>query len=163
MKNENFEIVLNPQNGTIKCITVPYDDAKMNWCLDDASWGQVRYESDMSSPWRRRVKSILELVSFEETEANSQGIYENQDIRVIVSRSFSKNGNLCERYVVKNLRDDELFLEHGALGIELPFNEESQDTENIKDVRKILESDHFGLEKVKERIIEYLSVLKESR
>ena len=44
--------------------------------------------------------------------------------------------------------------------LDLPFNEESEDTDKIKDVRKILESDHFGLEKVKERIIEYLSVLK---
>ena len=44
--------------------------------------------------------------------------------------------------------------------LDLPFNEESEDTDKIADVRKILESDHFGLEKVKERIIEYLSVLK---
>ncbi len=44
--------------------------------------------------------------------------------------------------------------------LDVPFNKESKDTEKIVDVRKILESDHFGLEKVKERIIEYLSVLK---
>ncbi|MBO5888964.1 MAG: endopeptidase La, partial [Clostridia bacterium] len=44
--------------------------------------------------------------------------------------------------------------------LDVPFNEESKDTEKISDLRKVLESDHFGLEKVKERIIEYLSVLK---
>ncbi len=44
--------------------------------------------------------------------------------------------------------------------LDVPFTEESKDTEKIKDLRKVLEDDHFGLEKVKERIIEYLSVLK---
>ncbi len=44
--------------------------------------------------------------------------------------------------------------------LDVPFTEESEDTEKISDLRKVLEADHFGLEKVKERIIEYLSVLK---
>ena len=44
--------------------------------------------------------------------------------------------------------------------LDLPFTEESVDTEDINDCQKILESDHFGLDKVKNRIIEYLAVLK---
>ncbi len=44
--------------------------------------------------------------------------------------------------------------------LDVPFNLESKDTEKITDLRKVLEKDHFGLTKVKERIIEYLSVLK---
>ena len=44
--------------------------------------------------------------------------------------------------------------------LDLPFNEESKDRESIADARKILEDDHYGLEKIKERIIEYLAVLK---
>ncbi|MEJ6589851.1 MAG: endopeptidase La [Crocinitomicaceae bacterium] len=44
--------------------------------------------------------------------------------------------------------------------IELPWNEYSKDNLNLKRSRKILERDHFGLEKVKERIMEYLAVLK---
>ena len=44
--------------------------------------------------------------------------------------------------------------------LDIPFNEESVDTEKLLDCKKILESDHFGLEKVKERILEYLAVLK---
>ena len=42
----------------------------------------------------------------------------------------------------------------------LPFNEQTKDTEDLNEAIKILNSDHFGLEKVKERIIEYLAVLK---
>jgi ATP-dependent Lon protease len=44
--------------------------------------------------------------------------------------------------------------------LDLPWNEFSKDNLNLKRSRKILERDHFGLEKVKERIIEYLAVLK---
>ena len=43
---------------------------------------------------------------------------------------------------------------------QLPFNEVTVDTENLKDAKEILDSDHFGLEKVKQRIVEYISVLK---
>ena len=44
--------------------------------------------------------------------------------------------------------------------VDLPWNEFSKDNLNLKRARKILERDHFGLEKVKERIMEYLAVLK---
>lgn len=44
--------------------------------------------------------------------------------------------------------------------ISLPWNESTKDTLDIKKARKILNEDHFGLEKVKQRIIEYLAVRK---
>ena len=44
--------------------------------------------------------------------------------------------------------------------IELPWTEETKDTENILDAKKILDEDHYGLEKVKTRITEYLAVLQ---
>ncbi|MDB4649016.1 endopeptidase La [Crocinitomicaceae bacterium] len=44
--------------------------------------------------------------------------------------------------------------------VDLPWNEYSKDNLDLKRARKILERDHFGLEKVKERIMEYLAVLK---
>jgi ATP-dependent Lon protease len=44
--------------------------------------------------------------------------------------------------------------------IELPWNEYTKDNFDLKRAKKILDSDHSGLDKVKERIIEYLAVLK---
>lgn len=44
--------------------------------------------------------------------------------------------------------------------LDLPFNEVSKDRESLLDAEAILEADHYGLEKVKERIVEYLAVLK---
>ncbi len=42
---------------------------------------------------------------------------------------------------------------------ELPFNFSTQDTADLKKAMEILDKDHFGLQKVKQRIIEYLAVL----
>ncbi len=42
---------------------------------------------------------------------------------------------------------------------ELPFNDFTTDTEDLKLAKEVLDSDHFGLEKVKQRIVEYLAVL----
>ena len=44
--------------------------------------------------------------------------------------------------------------------LELPWNIFTTDNFDLKNVSKILEKDHFGLEKVKERILEHLAVLK---
>ncbi len=44
--------------------------------------------------------------------------------------------------------------------LDLPFNEETVDTDDLMEAKKVLDSDHFGLDKVKERIVEYLAVLK---
>lgn len=46
------------------------------------------------------------------------------------------------------------------LMLDLPWDEYSEDNLDLKRARKILERDHYGLEKVKERILEYLAVLK---
>ncbi len=44
--------------------------------------------------------------------------------------------------------------------LELPWGEYSADKFDLRNAQKILDRDHFGLEKVKERIIEHLAVLK---
>lgn len=44
--------------------------------------------------------------------------------------------------------------------ISLPWSVKTQDVLNIHKAKQILDEDHYGLEKVKERVIEYLAVLK---
>ena len=44
--------------------------------------------------------------------------------------------------------------------LELPWNTKTVETDDIEVARKMLDEDHFGLEKVKERVIEYLAVRK---
>ncbi len=44
--------------------------------------------------------------------------------------------------------------------LDLPWNEFTKDNFNLKHAESVLEEDHYGLEKVKERILEHLAVLK---
>ncbi|MDD4425061.1 MAG: endopeptidase La [Mariniphaga sp.] len=44
--------------------------------------------------------------------------------------------------------------------VELPWNEYTLDNFDLKNAQKVLDEDHYGLEKVKERILEHLAVLK---
>ena len=44
--------------------------------------------------------------------------------------------------------------------VELPWNEYTKDNFDLKRAQKVLDKDHFGLDKVKERILEHLAVLK---
>ncbi|MEG1738797.1 MAG: endopeptidase La, partial [Odoribacter sp.] len=44
--------------------------------------------------------------------------------------------------------------------LDLPWNHYSTDNLDLNHAKKVLDADHFGLEKVKERILEYLAVLK---
>ena len=44
--------------------------------------------------------------------------------------------------------------------IELPWQRFTEDKHDIVDARRVLDEDHYGLDKVKKRIIEYLAVLK---
>lgn len=42
--------------------------------------------------------------------------------------------------------------------LELPWDKVSKDNKNLKEAREILEADHYGLDKVKERVLEFLAV-----
>lgn len=42
--------------------------------------------------------------------------------------------------------------------LELPWNKTSRDNKNLKNAEQILNADHYGLEKVKERMLEFLAV-----
>ncbi len=44
--------------------------------------------------------------------------------------------------------------------LDLPWGKSTTDTLDLKRARKVLAQDHYGLEKVKERIVEYLAVLR---
>ncbi len=53
-----------------------------------------------------------------------------------------------------------VMMNYVELLLELPWGEFTLDDLDLENARKILDNDHFGLDKVKDRIIEYLAVLK---
>jgi ATP-dependent Lon protease len=59
--------------------------------------------------------------------------------------------------------DYSIQLNYLELLLDLPWSEFTKDNFDLKRAQRILDKDHFGLEKVKQRIIEYLAVLKLKR
>ncbi len=49
---------------------------------------------------------------------------------------------------------------HLDLMLELPWGEVTEDQYDLKKAKKVLDNDHYGMDKVKERLLEYLAVLK---
>ncbi len=76
-----------------------------------------------------------------------------------VGKAFSKE---LDRLLRMNpaTPDYSVSLNYAELLLELPWDEFSKDNFDLKRAKKVLDADHFGLEKVKERILEYLAVLK---
>ncbi|TNE81391.1 MAG: endopeptidase La [Bacteroidetes bacterium] len=56
--------------------------------------------------------------------------------------------------------DYSIYLNYLQLLLDLPWNEFTKDNFDLKKARQVLDRDHFGLDKVKDRILEYLAVLK---
>ena len=83
------------------------------------------------------------------------------------SKKWTKEvGDNFEKELARLRRMNPQMAEYGVqrnyleLMLELPWGEFSEDKFNLKRAVKILDRDHFGLEKVKDRIIEHLAVLK---
>jgi ATP-dependent Lon protease len=79
----------------------------------------------------------------------------NNDVKMVFEKELQKlqrmNPSAAEYSIQMN------YLEYL---VELPWNEYTKDNNDLKHARKILDKDHFGLDKVKERILEFLAVLK---
>jgi ATP-dependent Lon protease len=76
-----------------------------------------------------------------------------------VFESFKKE---VERLRRMNPMAPDYGLQHSYLQLllDLPWNDFTNDSFDLKNAKKILDEDHFGLDKVKERILEYLAVIK---
>lgn len=56
--------------------------------------------------------------------------------------------------------DYSVVFNHLDLMLELPWNEGTDDSYDLTKAKKILDRDHYGMNKIKERLLEYLAVLK---
>lgn len=56
--------------------------------------------------------------------------------------------------------DYSITFNHLDLMLDLPWDEYTEDVYDIKKARKVLDDDHYGMDKIKDRILEYLAVLK---
>ena len=76
-----------------------------------------------------------------------------------VAEKFDKELNKLKR-MQSHMPDYSVMLNYVELLLELPWEEYSQDNFDLKKVKAVLDEDHYGLDDVKERILEHLAVLK---
>ncbi|MEZ4779307.1 MAG: endopeptidase La [Flavobacteriaceae bacterium] len=128
---------------------------------------QSKVESDISKQQReyflqQQMKTIQEELGgssyeaeIEEMRAKGKTKKWNEDVKKHFDKEISKlqrmNPQVAEFSIQRNYLD---------LLLELPWNQYSNDKFDLKRARKILDRDHYGLDDVKQRIIEYLAVLK---
>jgi ATP-dependent Lon protease len=93
-----------------------------------------------------------EIVEFKEKAKNKKWSKEVQEVfEKQISKLQRMNPNAAEYAIQTN------YLE---LMLELPWNEYTTDNFNLKNAERTLNEDHHGLDKVKERILEHLAVIK---
>jgi ATP-dependent Lon protease len=128
---------------------------------------QSKVQSDMNQQQReyflhQQMKTIQEElggVSYEEevdemkerAKAKKWGKKIKEHFEKELAKMQRMNPQVAEYSIQRNYLD--LFLD-------LPWNEYSKDKFDLKRAKKILDRDHYGLDDVKRRIIEYLAVLK---
>jgi len=111
---------------------------------------------------RQQIKVLQEELGVENPEAEIDKIRAkgaNKKWSKEVGDHFQKELNKLQR---TNSMSAEypMLMNYVELLTDLPWNETTKDNFDLKKAQKILDNDHSGLEKVKERIIEYLAVLK---
>ncbi len=72
---------------------------------------------------------------------------------------FQKNIEKLER-MHPSTPDYSVIYNHLDLMLDLPWNNYTEDSYDLKKAQKILDHDHYGMDKIKDRILEYLAVLK---
>lgn len=76
-----------------------------------------------------------------------------------IAKAFDKEINKLRR-MNPQVAEYSIQLNYLDLLIDLPWEDYSKDNFDLKQVKKVLDEDHYGLDEVKERIIEHLAVLK---
>ncbi|MDP1728244.1 MAG: LON peptidase substrate-binding domain-containing protein, partial [Bacteroidota bacterium] len=111
---------------------------------------------------QQQIKAIQEELGGDSPERDVEGLLE-----LAKKKKWNSNINEAFKKEVERLRrtnpmapDYGIQLNYLQLLLDLPWNDNSKDNFDLKRAEKILNDDHFGLEKVKQRILEYLAVLK---
>ncbi len=111
---------------------------------------------------RQQIKVMQEELGQETQDKEIDKLREKGKLKLwaeSVAKHFEKEIKKLER---SNPSSPEyaITMNYVELMLDLPWGDYTKDNFDLKNARKILDEDHFGLEKVKERIIEYLAVLK---
>ena len=111
---------------------------------------------------QQQIKTIQEELGNESVESDTEKLKERAKTKnwgEKVQKHFEKEISKLQR-MTPHMPDYGIQRNYVDLLLDLPWNEYSKDKFDLKKAEKILNKDHYGLEDVKRRIIEYLAVLK---
>jgi ATP-dependent Lon protease len=77
----------------------------------------------------------------------------------VTAEAFKKGAEKLER-MHPSTPDYSVVYNHLDLMLDLPWDDFTNDSYDLKKAKKVLDHDHYGMNKIKERILEYLAVLK---
>ncbi|GAA0066529.1 MAG: endopeptidase La [Clostridium perfringens] len=110
---------------------------------------------------REQMKVIQEELG--EEDDNKKAIIEFE--KVINEKKLPNQVKEKAQYEISKLKASSPYSQDGGVTrtylenlLDMPWGEFTKDTLNIKDARKVLDKDHYGLRDVKDRILEYLAV-----
>ncbi len=110
----------------------------------------------------QQLKTIQEELGVNSSDREAEAIKEKAKTKkwsVEVQQHFDKEMQKLQR-MNPQASEYSVSLNYLDLLTELPWNEYTEDDFNLKKAKKILDRDHFGMDEVKERILEHLAVLK---
>src|SRR5436190_1406422 len=84
---------------------------------------------------------------------------ENKKWTAAAKEMFNKGVEKLDR-MHPSTPDYSVVYNHLDLMLDLPWDEYTEDSYDLKKAKKVLDQDHYGMHKIKERILEYLAVLK---
>ncbi len=110
---------------------------------------------------REQMKVIQEELG--EDDDNKKAIIEFE--KLINEKKLPNQVKEKAQYEISKLKASSPYFQDGGVTrtylenlLDMPWGEFTEDTLNIKDARKVLDKDHYGLKDVKDRILEYLAV-----
>lgn len=132
--------------------------------LKDDIQHKVRVEMDQQQReyyLNSQLKTIQEELGMDDSQdfAELKQMANNKDWPQYAAQTFDNELKKLERTNPAS-PDYNIQYQYVKFLVELPWNETTADNLDLKHAQKILDKDHFGLESVKERILEYLAVLK---
>ena len=111
---------------------------------------------------QQQLKSIREELGGEPNEREIRDLKqraEHMQLTDAAKELFQKNIEKLER-MHPSTPDYSVVYNHLDLILDLPWGTYTTDSYDLKRAEKILDHDHFGMDKIKDRILEYLAVLK---
>ena len=111
---------------------------------------------------QQQMKSIKEELGGDSNEREIKEMQKRAEAKKwpdAAKEMFKKGSEKLER-MHPSTPDYSVVYNHLDLMLDLPWQEVTEDQYDLKKAKKVLDHDHYGMDKVKERLLEYLAVLK---